>query len=101
MSCSRDSSSSGDGGTVTGETTSGNYYPETFHIVIVFCIAAFGLSIGIEDVGAVTFNVIDYGAVGNDWISFQFVNGLIINGGGQINGQGSIWWNAPVCNHNT
>ncbi|KAI8011555.1 putative polygalacturonase [Camellia lanceoleosa] len=30
------------------------------------------------------------------WISFQFVNRLIINGGGQINGQGSIWWNAPV-----
>ncbi|CAL5391428.1 unnamed protein product [Camellia sinensis] len=29
------------------------------------------------------------------WISFEFVNGLIINGGGQINGQGSIWWNAP------
>ena len=27
-----------------------------------------------------------------NWLSFSFVNGLIINGGGQINGQGSIWW---------
>ncbi|KAF5951054.1 hypothetical protein HYC85_013047, partial [Camellia sinensis] len=150
------------------------HFQEIFHIVIVCCIAAFGLGIGIEDVGAITFNMIDYGAVGNGvtndtqafmkaweavckatgaptlivpagknflltpitfggfcssntitvqvegnivapsslsqwpkfvglskWISFQFVNGLIINGGGQINGQGSIWWNAPVCNHNT
>ncbi|CAL5336914.1 unnamed protein product [Camellia sinensis] len=33
------------------------------------------------------------------WISFQFVNGLTINGGGQINGQGSIWWNAPWRSH--
>ena len=38
---------------------------EIFHIVTVCCIAAFGLGIGIEDVGAVTFKVIDYGAVGN------------------------------------
>ncbi|KAI8011375.1 putative polygalacturonase [Camellia lanceoleosa] len=34
------------------------------------------------------------------WISFQFVNGLIINGGGQINGQGSTWWNALVYTPN-
>ncbi|KAI8011374.1 putative polygalacturonase [Camellia lanceoleosa] len=128
-------------------------------ILMVCCIATFGLGIQVEDVGTLdTLNVVDYGAVGdcetNDslafvkacgdlykatrgmlklivpadmtfllmpttfqglcnsrhivassslfqwqeynniqsWLSFSFVNGLIINGGGQINGQGSIWW---------
>ncbi|KAI4332012.1 hypothetical protein L6164_016955 [Bauhinia variegata] len=29
-----------------------------------------------------------------NWISFSDVEGLVIDGGGQINGQGSVWWNA-------
>uniref|UniRef100_A0A2N9I783 Polygalacturonase n=1 Tax=Fagus sylvatica TaxID=28930 RepID=A0A2N9I783_FAGSY len=28
------------------------------------------------------------------WISFANIDGLTINGGGQIDGQGSVWWNA-------
>ncbi|KAK4572379.1 hypothetical protein RGQ29_030709 [Quercus rubra] len=28
------------------------------------------------------------------WIHFETVDGLVINGGGQIDGQGSVWWNA-------
>ena len=28
------------------------------------------------------------------WIHFETVDGLFINGGGQIDGQGSVWWNA-------
>ncbi|KAJ1440081.1 Pectin lyase fold/virulence factor [Sesbania bispinosa] len=30
------------------------------------------------------------------WIEFSHIDGLIIDGGGQIDGQGSVWWNA--CN---
>ncbi|XP_042751987.1 probable polygalacturonase At3g15720 [Lactuca sativa] len=44
------------------------------------------------------------GCVGKDfWISFSWVHGLTIDGPGQINGQGSIWWGKKVktetCNH--
>ncbi|KAH7538392.1 hypothetical protein FEM48_Zijuj03G0194700 [Ziziphus jujuba var. spinosa] len=28
------------------------------------------------------------------WISFDHVEGLVVNGGGSIDGQGSAWWNA-------
>ena len=28
------------------------------------------------------------------WIKFANIDGLTINGGGQIDGQGSVWWNA-------
>ncbi|KAK7258800.1 hypothetical protein RIF29_24387 [Crotalaria pallida] len=38
------------------------------------------------------------GAYGNNkdyWIIFTNVNGLVFNGGGQIDGQGSIWW--KIC----
>ncbi|GMY06442.1 probable polygalacturonase At3g15720 [Fagus crenata] len=28
------------------------------------------------------------------WIKFADIDGLTINGGGQIDGQGSVWWNA-------
>jgi hypothetical protein len=28
------------------------------------------------------------------WISFANISSLTINGGGQIDGQGSVWWNA-------
>ncbi|XP_019413883.1 PREDICTED: probable polygalacturonase At3g15720 [Lupinus angustifolius] len=30
------------------------------------------------------------------WIEFSAINGLLINGGGQINGHGSVWWKS--CN---
>jgi len=28
------------------------------------------------------------------WIRFRRINGLVIRGGGQIDGQGAPWWNA-------
>ncbi|KAK3016692.1 hypothetical protein RJ639_007097 [Escallonia herrerae] len=31
----------------------------------------------------------------NSWLSFSDINNLIINGRGQIDGQGSIWWQQP------
>ncbi|CAL0308580.1 unnamed protein product [Lupinus luteus] len=37
----------------------------------------------------------DAWAQGDDktkWIEFNDIDGLIMNGGGQINGQGSVWW---------
>ncbi|KAG6637115.1 hypothetical protein I3843_11G152700 [Carya illinoinensis] len=34
----------------------------------------------------------------NEWIQFAEINGLMIDGGGQIDGQGSSWW--QDCNSN-
>ncbi|XP_045806044.1 probable polygalacturonase At1g80170 [Trifolium pratense] len=31
----------------------------------------------------------------NTWIGFSFINGLIINGKGTIDGRGSMWWKQP------
>ena len=28
------------------------------------------------------------------WLIFQYVDGLIINGKGTLNGQGSVWWSS-------
>lgn len=28
------------------------------------------------------------------WISFRHISGLVIHGGGQIDGQGAPWWNS-------
>ncbi|KAI3792056.1 hypothetical protein L2E82_05925 [Cichorium intybus] len=43
------------------------------------------------------------GCVKDFWISFAWVKGLTIDGPGQFNGQGSIWWGKQVktetCNH--
>ncbi|KAI4344930.1 hypothetical protein L6164_012107 [Bauhinia variegata] len=30
---------------------------------------------------------------GKRWIRFSRINGLFVNGGGQIDGQGAAWWN--------
>lgn len=30
----------------------------------------------------------------NIWISFDHVKGLVVNGGGIVDGQGSSWWKA-------
>lgn len=35
----------------------------------------------------------------NTWLSFTKVNGLIISGQGQIDGQGSAWWPQPCLQH--
>ncbi|MCL7042761.1 hypothetical protein MKW94_010818 [Papaver nudicaule] len=36
------------------------------------------------------------GARTDRWIQFYNVNGLTINGSGQIDGQGSTWWDVPI-----
>ncbi|XP_004498026.1 probable polygalacturonase At3g15720 [Cicer arietinum] len=33
------------------------------------------------------------GDVGKSWIQFWHINGLVINGGGTVDGQGAPWWN--------
>ncbi|WOH09854.1 hypothetical protein DCAR_0729314 [Daucus carota subsp. sativus] len=35
----------------------------------------------------------------NAWLTFSYVNGLVITGDGQIDGQGSAWWSHPCLNH--
>ncbi|KAF1002724.1 hypothetical protein AG4045_019568 [Apium graveolens] len=42
----------------------------------------------------------------NAWLTFSYINGLVITGDGQIDGQGSAWWSQPclqdlhtVCNY--
>ena len=34
----------------------------------------------------------DYGRDGSQWIRFDSVQGLIVEGRGVINGRGNIWW---------
>ncbi|XP_074360261.1 putative polygalacturonase At3g15720 [Apium graveolens] len=31
----------------------------------------------------------------NAWLTFSYINGLVITGDGQIDGQGSAWWSQP------
>ncbi|KAK7316872.1 hypothetical protein RJT34_00643 [Clitoria ternatea] len=33
------------------------------------------------------------------WIQFWSISGLVINGGGQVDGQGAAWWNFADYNH--
>ncbi|TKY47817.1 polygalacturonase protein [Spatholobus suberectus] len=34
------------------------------------------------------------------WVLFSSINGLVINGGGQVDGQGAAWWNHHDSNNN-
>lgn len=36
-----------------------------------------------------------------NWIAFQYVNKLIVKGGGTIDGQGAFAWSFNECNKNT
>lgn len=36
----------------------------------------------------------------NSWLTFSNVNGLVISGRGQIDGQGSAWWPQPCLQDN-
>lgn len=36
----------------------------------------------------------------NAWLTFSSINGLVISGGGQIDGQGSAWWPQPCLQKN-
>ncbi|MED6216972.1 hypothetical protein PIB30_013187 [Stylosanthes scabra] len=37
----------------------------------------------------------------NSWIKFSDINGPVINGGGQLDGQGASWWDCKKCNRPT
>ncbi|XP_025697374.1 probable polygalacturonase At3g15720 [Arachis hypogaea] len=37
----------------------------------------------------------------DSWITFSNINGLVVNGGGQIDGQGAPWWQCKNCDRPT
>jgi len=32
----------------------------------------------------------------NSWIKFAEIQGLQVNGSGQLDGHGSLWWSSPI-----
>ncbi|KAA8540480.1 hypothetical protein F0562_024601 [Nyssa sinensis] len=92
-------------------------------VFLILCMASSGLSTTTNLVSSTSsFDVMNYGAVGdgttddsqvsgnivapneksawtgyhiNRWLTFSNINGLIINGRGQIDGKGSAWWPQP------